>query len=59
MVRGFRKTRFKGIARTRPVSWFLGAGYNLLRMAKLLSSEGGCLKNGGQRASQGRKMPPH
>ncbi len=34
-VGGFRKTRFKGRDRTQLTAWFVGAAYNLLRMAKL------------------------
>lgn len=34
-VGGFRKTRFKGRDRTQLAAWFVGAAYNLLRMAKL------------------------
>jgi transposase len=36
-VGGFRKTRFKGLRRTELASYLLGAAYNLVRMAKLLS----------------------
>ena len=32
----FRRTRFKGLARTRLAAFFVGAAYNLLRMAKLM-----------------------
>lgn len=35
-VGGFRKTRFKGTERTQLAAWWVGAAYNLLRMAKLL-----------------------
>lgn len=38
-IGGFRKTRFKGIHRTQLAAWFVGAAYNLLRMAKILSQE--------------------
>ena len=38
VVGGFRKTRFKGIRRTQLSAWFVGAAYNLLRMAKLMPS---------------------
>lgn len=34
-IGGFRKTRFKGVLRTQLAGWFVGAAYNLLRMAKL------------------------
>jgi hypothetical protein len=34
-VGGFRKTRFKGIARTQPRAHFVGAACNLVRMATL------------------------
>ena len=34
-VGGFRKTRFRGTARTQLAAWWVGAAYNLLRMAKL------------------------
>lgn len=33
---GFRKTRFKGRDKTQLAAWFVGAAYNLLRMAKLM-----------------------
>ncbi len=36
VVGGFRKTRFKGVQRTQLSAWFVGAAYNLLRMAKLM-----------------------
>ena len=35
-VGNFRRTRFKGLARTEFASYFVGAAYNLIRMAKLL-----------------------
>jgi transposase len=35
-IGGFRRTRFKGQARTQLAAQFVGAAYNLLRMAKLL-----------------------
>jgi IS5 family transposase len=35
-VANFRKTRFKGLARTELTSYLVGAAYNLLRMARLL-----------------------
>lgn len=34
-VGGFRKTRFRGTERTQLAAWWVGAAYNLLRMAKL------------------------
>ena len=34
-IGGFRRTRFKGTARTQLAAWFVGAAYNLLRIAKL------------------------
>jgi transposase len=39
-VGGFRKTRFKGRARTQLAAWFVGTAYNLLRMAKLMPVAG-------------------
>lgn len=38
-VGGFRRTRFKGRAKTQLAAWFVGAAYNLLRMAKLTPHE--------------------
>jgi transposase len=38
-IGGFRKTRFKGKERTQLAGWFVGAAYNLLRMAKLMVRE--------------------
>jgi len=38
-IGGFRRTRFKGQIRTQLAGWFVGAAYNLLRMAKLLPQE--------------------
>jgi transposase len=35
-IGGFRKTRYKGVRRTHLAGWFVGAVYNLLRMAKLM-----------------------
>jgi transposase len=35
-VANFRRTRFRGTARTQLAAYFVGAAYNLLRMAKLL-----------------------
>ncbi len=37
-VGGFRRTRFKGIGRTQLAAYFVGAAYNLVRMARLLAS---------------------
>jgi transposase len=37
VVGGFRKTRFKGIARTQFAGHLVGAAYNLLRMSKLMA----------------------
>jgi transposase len=34
-VGGFRKTRFRGTERTQLAGWWVGAAYNLVRMAKL------------------------
>ncbi len=38
-IGGFRRTRFKGASRTQLAGWFVGAAYNLLRMAKLKALE--------------------
>jgi transposase len=38
-VGNFRKTRFKGVARTRLAALLVGAAYNLIRMARLLPQE--------------------
>jgi hypothetical protein len=35
-IGGFRRTRFHGFARTRLAAYFVGAAYNLLRIAKLM-----------------------
>ena len=35
-IGGLRRTRFEGIARTRLAAYFVGAAYDLLRMARLL-----------------------
>jgi len=35
-VAGFRRTRFRGSARTQLAAYFVGAAYNLMRIAKLL-----------------------
>jgi transposase len=37
-VANFRRTRFKGRARTELASYFVGAAYNLLRMGRLLEA---------------------
>jgi transposase len=34
-IGGFRRTRYRGIVRTQLAGWFVGAAYNLLRIAKL------------------------
>lgn len=34
-VGGFRKTRYRGTDRTQLAAWWVGAAYNLVRMAKL------------------------
>jgi transposase len=34
-VGGFRKTRYRGAERTQLAAWWVGAAYNLVRMAKL------------------------
>jgi len=36
VVGGFRRTRFRGLARTALAAYFVGAAYNLLRMTRLL-----------------------
>jgi IS5 family transposase len=36
-VGGLRRTRFKGVAKTQLAAYFVGAAYNLLRVAKLLT----------------------
>ena len=36
-VGGFRKTRFRGTNRTQLAAWWVGAAYNLIRMAKLVA----------------------
>jgi transposase len=36
-VGGFRRTRFKGLQRSQLAAHFVGAAYNLLRMAKLMA----------------------
>jgi IS5 family transposase len=37
-VGNFRKTRFRGLERTRLASYLVGAAYNLMRIAKLLTA---------------------
>jgi transposase len=37
-VGGFRRTRFKGVQRTQFAAYFVGAAYNLVRMARLLAA---------------------
>jgi len=37
-VGGLRKTRFRGIARTRLAALMVGAAYNLLRIARLIAA---------------------
>lgn len=37
-VGNFRRTRYRGEARTQLASYFIGAAYNLLRMARLLAA---------------------
>jgi len=37
-VGGFRKTRFKGLRRTELAAYLVGAAYNLVRMAKLVTA---------------------
>lgn len=37
-VGGLRKTRFRGLKRTQMAAYFVGAAYNLLRMAKLVTT---------------------
>jgi IS5 family transposase len=36
-VGNFRRTRYKGQARTSMASFFVGAAYNLLRMGRLMA----------------------
>ncbi len=35
-IGGFRKTHYKGVRRTHLAGWFVGAAYNLMRIAKLM-----------------------
>jgi IS5 family transposase len=37
-IGGFRRTRFRGLERTQLAGYFVGAAYNLLRMARLLAA---------------------
>jgi transposase len=37
-IGGFRRTRFRGIARTQQAGFFVGAAYNLLRIANLAAA---------------------
>jgi IS5 family transposase len=37
-IGGFRKTRFRGLERTQLAAYFVGAAYNLLRVARLLAA---------------------
>jgi IS5 family transposase len=39
-VGGFRKTRFRGVGKTQLAAYFVGAAYNLVRMARLLPAPG-------------------
>ena len=36
-IGGFRKTRFRGTKKTQLAAWWVGAAYNLVRMAKLVA----------------------
>lgn len=36
-IAGFRRSRFRGLERTQLAAYFVGAAYNLLRMARLLA----------------------
>ena len=38
-VGGFRRTRYRGVERTGLAGYLVAAAYNLVRMAKLLSSQ--------------------
>jgi Transposase DDE domain len=38
VIGGFRKTRFRGLERTQLAAYFIGAAYNLLRVARLLAA---------------------
>jgi IS5 family transposase len=37
-VGGLRKARFRGLKRTQLAAYFVGAAYNLLRIAKLVTA---------------------
>jgi IS5 family transposase len=37
-VGGFRKTRYRGIAKTQFAGYLVGAAYNLVRMSRLLAA---------------------
>ena len=37
-VGGFRRTRFRGLIRTQLAGYFVGAAYNLLRIARLVAA---------------------
>ena len=39
-VRGFRKSRFVGVAKTQLAAYLVGAAYNLLRMARMQPETG-------------------
>ena len=38
-VGGFRRTRYRGVERTRLTGYFVATAYNLVRMANLLSGQ--------------------
>ena len=38
VIGGFRKPRFRGLERTQLAAYFIGAAYNLLRVARLLAA---------------------
>ena len=38
VIGGFRKTRFRGLERSQLAAYFIGAAYNLLRVARLLAA---------------------
>ena len=38
VIGGFRKTRLRGLERTQLAAYFIGAAYNLLRVARLLAA---------------------
>ena len=37
-IGGFRRTRFRGVERTQLAAYFVGAAYNLVRMARLIAA---------------------